>query len=116
MTVDYQSIDEDAGYGDAYFMDIGQSTWNKEDYSAKIWRWANKGKCWSRQGEELPLSRVLDLAILVIAAVNGETSMLGEYFQNEDQKESLNKHIGDNMQILKPKLDELKKILSTQRN
>ena len=116
LTVDYQSIDEDAGYGDAHFMDIGQSTWNKEDYSAKLWRWAEKGKCWSPQGEELPLSRVLDLAILVVAAINDETSILGEYFQNENRSQGLKNYMKDNMHVLKPKLDGLKKILNTQAN
>ena len=111
LTVDYHSIDEDAGYGDAHFMDIGQATWDKEDYSAKLWRWAEKGKCWSPQGEELPLSRVLDLAILVVAAVNEEKSMLGEYLQNEDREESLNQYIRDSIQTLGPKLDELRRLL-----
>lgn len=40
--------------------------WNdrgKVDISAKVWRYT--GEKWSRQSEELPLHRVLDLAILV---------------------------------------------------
>ncbi|WP_249650981.1 DUF6530 family protein, partial [Lysinibacillus sp. D4A3_S15] len=43
--------------------------WNdrgKVDTSAKVWR--HTGGKWSRQSEELPLHRVLDLAILVCEA------------------------------------------------
>ena len=37
LTVDYEDIDKKAGYGDAIFMDIGQSTWNKDDYTKPWW-------------------------------------------------------------------------------
>lgn len=43
--------------------------WNdrgKVDISAKVWRYT--GEKWSRQSEEMPLHRVLDLAILVCRA------------------------------------------------
>lgn len=112
LSVDYKPIDEQAGYGDACFMDIGQSTWNKEEYSVKLWRWAAQGSRWSRLSEELPLSRVLDLAILVSAAVTGKTSMLQEFYQKEDQKEALQSFMTENMQVLGPKLDELRQVLS----
>ena len=36
----------------------------KIDISAKVWRYTGEEK-WSRQSEELPLHRVLDLAILI---------------------------------------------------
>ena len=111
LTVDYEDIDKKAGYGDAIFMDIGQSTWNKDDYSAKLWRWAENGGRWSRQGEELPLSRVLDLAILVAAQVTGKSSSLHEFYQNETRKEDLENYITENMQFLGPKLDELRQLL-----
>lgn len=35
----------------------------KVDISAKVWRYT--GEKWSRQSEELPLHRVLDLAVLI---------------------------------------------------
>ena len=53
ITVDYENKDADAG--DAKFMSIGHATWDAEDYSAKIWRWAYNGERWSRQSEEIPL-------------------------------------------------------------
>jgi len=48
---------------------LGLAQWNdrgKVDISAKVWRYT--GEKWSRQSEELPLHRVLDLAIFVCRA------------------------------------------------
>ena len=55
---------------------LGLAQWNDRgevDISAKVWR--HTGEKWSRQSEELPLHRVLDLAILI-----GRTKL---YFQEE---------------------------------
>lgn len=51
---------------DAKGLSLGLAQWNdrgRVDISAKIWR--HTGDKWSRQSEELPLHRVLDLAILI---------------------------------------------------
>jgi hypothetical protein len=51
---------------DAHGLSLGLAQWNERgtvDISAKIWRWT--GEKWSRQSEEMPLHRVLDLAILI---------------------------------------------------
>jgi hypothetical protein len=50
-------------------LSVGLAQWNdrgKIDISAKIWRYT--GEKWSRQSEEMPLHRVLDLALLICAA------------------------------------------------
>ncbi len=55
-----------AGSSDAKGLSLGLAQWNDRgtlDISAKVWR--HTGAKWSRQSEELPLHRVLDLAILV---------------------------------------------------
>lgn len=63
---DYEAIDEHRFPGtDAKGLSLGLAQWNdrgKLDISAKVWR--HTGGKWSRQSEELPLHRVLDLAIL----------------------------------------------------
>ncbi len=63
----YQNVDgRYANHTDAKGLSLGLAQWNERgnvDVSAKIWR--HSGKRWSRQSEELPLHRVLDLAILV---------------------------------------------------
>ena len=64
---DYTNIDgRQAKTGDAKGMSLGLAQWNdrgKVDISAKIWRYT--GEKWSRQSEEMPLHRVLDLAIFL---------------------------------------------------
>lgn len=55
----------EAGSSDAKGLSIGLAQWNdrgRVEASAKVWR--HTGEKWSRQSEELPLTRVLDLAIL----------------------------------------------------
>lgn len=64
---DYSNIDGRQAYeSDTQGLSLGLAQWNdrgKVDISAKVWR--HTGERWSRQSEELPLHRVLDLAILI---------------------------------------------------
>ncbi len=66
VTEDYENIDGRKAYNtDAKGLSLGLAQWNdrgKLDVSAKVWRYT--GEKWSRQSEELPMHRVLDLAIL----------------------------------------------------
>ncbi len=70
ITEGYDDIDGRYAYNsDAKGLSIGLAQWNdrgKVDISAKIWRYT--GEKWSRQSEEMPLHRVLDLAIFVCRA------------------------------------------------
>lgn len=63
----YENVDGRYAYQtDAKGLSLGLAQWNdrgKVDISAKVWR--HTGEKWSRQSEELPLHRVLDLALLV---------------------------------------------------
>lgn len=66
VSEDYENIDGRKAYNtDAKGLSLGLAQWNdrgKLDVSAKVWRYT--GEKWSRQSEELPMHRVLDLAIL----------------------------------------------------
>lgn len=66
----YENIDGKYAYdSDAKGLSLGLAQWNdrgKLDISAKIWR--HTGEKWSRQSEEMPMHRVLDLSILVCRA------------------------------------------------
>ena len=66
----YASVDGREAYdSDAVGLSIGLAQWNdrgRVDAAAKVWRYT--GEKWSRQSEELPLHRVLDLAILLVRA------------------------------------------------
>jgi len=67
VSEEYDKIDgRKAGNTDAMGLSLGLAQWNDRgnvDISAKIWR--HTGDKWSRQSEELPFHRVLDLAILI---------------------------------------------------
>lgn len=66
----YDNIDGRNAYNsDAKGLSLGLAQWNdrgKVDISAKVWRYT--GEKWSRQSEELPMHRVIDLAILICRA------------------------------------------------
>jgi hypothetical protein len=67
----YANIDGRYAYNsDAKGLSLGLAQWNdrgKVEISAKVWR--HTGEKWSRQSEELPLHRVIDLAILICRAM-----------------------------------------------
>lgn len=69
---DYENVDGKYPYedgSDAKGLSLGLAQWNDRgnvDVSAKVWRYT--GEKWSRQSEEMPLHRVLDLAILIMEA------------------------------------------------
>lgn len=67
VTDNYDQIDGRSAYqSDAKGLSLGLAQWNdrgRVDISAKVWR--HTGEKWSRQSEELPMHRVIDLAILV---------------------------------------------------
>jgi len=66
ISEDYDRIDGRNRNSEAKGLSLGLAQWNergKLDISAKIWR--HTGGKWSRQSEEMPLHRVLDLAILI---------------------------------------------------
>jgi len=70
ISENYENVDGRYAFNsDAKGLSLGLAQWNdrgKVDISAKVWRYT--GEKWSRQSEELPLHRVLDLAILVCRA------------------------------------------------
>lgn len=66
VSEDYDKIDGRIQNSDAKGLSIGLAQWNdrgKIDVSAKVWRYT--GEKWSRQSEEMPLHRVIDLAIFL---------------------------------------------------
>ena len=91
VSENYENVDGRYAYAsDAKGLSLGLAQWNdrgKVDISAKVWR--HTGEKWSRQSEELPLHRVLDLAILTVRAK--------QYFQEAYRYEKL--YDPDNPQI-----------------
>lgn len=82
VSEDYDKIDGRDIKSDAKGLSVGLAQWNdrgKVDVSAKIWRYT--GEKWSRQSEEMPLHRVIDLAIFVCRTK--------QYFREAYQHEKL---------------------------
>jgi len=71
VSENYENVDGRSAYNsDAKGLSLGLAQWNdrgKVDISAKVWRYT--GEKWSRQSEELPLHRALDLTILISRAL-----------------------------------------------
>ncbi|QUH28790.1 DUF6530 family protein [Vallitalea guaymasensis] len=67
VSENYENVDGRYAYDtDAKGLSLGLAQWNDRgnvEISAKVWR--HTGEKWSRQSEELPLHRVLDLSILI---------------------------------------------------
>ena len=66
VSENYDQIDGRNLQSDAKGLSVGLAQWNdrgKVEVSAKVWRYT--GERWSRQSEEMPLHRVIDLAIFV---------------------------------------------------
>lgn len=117
--VDYEKLDES---DDAKILSIGESQWSQGktemDYSAKVFREGTNG-AWSRQSEELPLWRVLDLARLVISVILKSDSGMKEQVVTgkEEQKTQLDSFIKNNMKLYTPRIEALKNaIISGQQN
>jgi hypothetical protein len=102
---------------DAVGLSIGLAQWDNNELSAKVWR--NTGTRWSRQSEELPLHRVIDLASMVCAAVYyADHDNLPEGIElditlanNKEYLASLKSVIKENREYLDTPIQNLKKIL-----
>ena len=75
---------------DAQGLSLGIAQWGNSDLSVKVWR--HTGTKWSRQSEELPLHRVIDLTSLICGAV---------YFTKHEKlpDDSFNLSISDNSRL-----------------
>lgn len=83
---------------DVRSIDVGMAQWDPRDLSAKVWRYGD-GK-WSRQSEELPLHRVLDLAILIAEVVDqaatakASGTFAGEFPKMQNSEKDLSLEMG----------------------
>ncbi len=115
VSENYQNIDGRYAYKtDAKGLSLGLAQWNdrgKVDISAKVWRYT--GEKWSRQSEEIPLHRVLDLAIFVCRAKQYFAEKAYRYAKLYDSEKKTIDRVGiqgDAMTIAictdNPKIDE----------
>ena len=115
---DYDKIDAIyANDTDVRALSIGQAQYDEDELSLKIWR--HTSEKWSRQSEEMPIHRALDLSILAVAAILTDTSSkypmtsLREEIMIESRVGEIHQYYEDHKHMLKPRLEELRKILNT---
>lgn len=98
---------------DAMGLSIGIAQWNTPGWtelSAKVWR--NTGEKWSRQSEELPLHRVIDLATLTCIAINhSQHERLSSSDDFPVSRSSDNPDLNHHMDLMKKELKENSKYL-----
>ena len=134
----YNLIDgQYAGESDAVGLSIGLAQWNERgrmDISAKVWRHTgeqSKGyesEKWSRQSEELPLHRVLDLAIFICKIkqiindkkegdnlkIQGGEMVIEKSYDNDcivEDLKTLSRFLEENNDYIDIRLKELSRIL-----
>lgn len=102
---------------DVRALSIGQAQYDNDEISLKIWR--HTGKKWSRQSEEMPIHRNIDLNILLLGALMADVSSnyamtsLREEISQKDKVVELQDYYEINKKFLRPRLEELKNVLNT---
>lgn len=107
--LDYEKRDE--GLGEAKILSVGRATWDNNCIGVKVWR-KNPDDSWSRQSEDVPLWRVLDMSILLVSILKGQEKMIGGVVQDEKEKEYLDEYLKNDMDQLQCRLDCLKSLLN----
>ncbi len=105
-----------AGNTDAKALSIGRAQYNETEIAAKIFR--HTGSMWSRQSEEMPIHRTLDLTILILASMADRTAensitSLEENIVSPEQFQEITRYYEKNKEVLQPRLLEMKKLLDT---
>ena len=110
---DYDKVDGMyRGHTDARALSIGYAQYDNDEIAMKVWRHVNGH--WSRQSEELPIHRNLDLTILLLHVLFDEAPTLF----SEDQKggiEEIKRYYQKNKSFLEPRLKELRELLNKMK-
>ncbi|NMC99905.1 MAG: hypothetical protein GYA62_09305 [Bacteroidales bacterium] len=114
---DYDKIDAlYADKTDVKALSIGRAQYDYDQISLKVWRHTDEK--WSRQSEELPIHRNLDLSILFLAALSTDItahypqSNLREVIDNESEVQIIKEYYEENRKFIEPRLKELKRLLN----
>jgi hypothetical protein len=106
---DYDQIDGIYAHNsDAKALSIGKAQYDIDEISAKVWRKTGR---WSRQSEELPLHRVIDLAELIVNSVlmsQGQTVNSNISNIPNSNISEINNYYTANQHVLEPRLRNLR--------
>jgi hypothetical protein len=78
----------DAGATDCKYLSVGRAQYDQSRLSAKIFRYVEEAKRWSRMAEEMPLHRVCDLALwiaLTLFSKDGDVVVKHGTFHGQDE-------------------------------
>ena len=110
---DYDKIDAQYRFGtDVRALSIGNAQYDQDEVSLKVWR--HTGEKWSRQSEELPIHRNIDLNILLIGSLMTDVNSgypktnLREEINDETKVQFIKDYYKANEAFLKPRLEELR--------
>ena len=103
---------------DVRALSIGNAQYNQNDISLKVWRETDKHKI-SRQSEELPVHRNIDLTILFVSSllktekfINSKTR-LNEQIVDQIELQQIHQYYLTNKIHIDNQLYELKKLIDT---
>lgn len=100
---------------DVKALSIGKAQYDNKQISLKVWRYSEEK--WSRQSEELPIHRNLDLTILFLAALSTDKkskyskSNLREVVDDEAELDLIKDFYLKNKHFILPRLNELYELL-----
>ncbi len=117
-----------AGDTDTYFLSIGLSQWNPDEVSVKTMR--HTGVKWTRQAEEMPLHRAIDITLFLAKVVfdqrHGRVDIPSGTFLNQDaaisitpeirgygEMSSYNAFFSEHLELLKDRLNALADVLNS---
>lgn len=108
----YHQIDgRFANHTDAQGLSVGLAQWNdigNHDLSVKVWRHSDKR--WSRQSEELPPHRIIDMASLLCSALSlaqgGDTLGDDDFFITSSRDDELLTKLKQGLEKEQPHLDK----------
>lgn len=112
---------------DTKYISIGLSQWDPDHVSIKTMR--HTGKKWTRQAEELPLHRVIDMTLFLAKVLfdqqNGRVNIPAKTFLNQDsdisitpetrsygEMASYNAFLAENSRLLKDRINALIDVLN----
>lgn len=107
---------------DAKALSIGYAQYDNNEIAMKVWRYVNGH--WSRQSEELPIHRNLDLTILLLQILtedkpNPDSFLVKAKSQiSEDQPSGydiIKQYYQTNHKDLEPRLKELRELLNKMK-
>lgn len=115
---DYDKIDAQfRNNTDVKALSIGKAQYDVDnEISLKVWR--HTGQKWSRQSEELPLHRNIDLNILLLGALLTDLNSgysktsLREEVDNIESVKKIVDYYDSNQSYLRPRLEELRNRLN----